>query len=107
MKFPSSHYDRVAYAPGPDRINPPIEKRTYILGVIDSHGAVHSVIIGSPGQVHEDFWPIPAPKRWRYAIWRKQLCVLGDAAGNPRFDLTVEERDAVQQHLARKGYELT
>lgn len=48
-------------------VNPPVAERTYILGIIDGNDAVHSVIIGVPGQIHEDFG------RWRPA----------DAGGTP------------------------
>ena len=87
-------------------VNPPVEERTYILGIIDGKHAVHSVIIGSPGQIHEDFWPVAGTRRWRYAIWAQRLCLLRDAQGKAEYELTDEEREAVRRHLAKKGFNL-
>ncbi len=83
-------------------VNPPKEQRTYVLGIIDSHGAVHSVVPGNPGMIHEDFWPV-AYKKWRYATWRSALCVLGDKTDSAEHKLTEEEADAVMRHLEKKG----
>jgi hypothetical protein len=82
--------------------HPPIGQRTYVLGIIDSHGAVHSVLARHPGQIHEDFWPV-AYRKWRYATWCKQLCVLGDKTESVEHRLTVEEVDAIERHLEKKG----
>ena len=83
-------------------INPPPGQRTYVLGIIDSHGAVHSVVPGHPGMVHEDFWPV-AYRKWRYATWRRSLCVLGDKTESAEHRLTDEEKDAIERHLEKKG----
>ncbi len=45
-----------------------------------------------------------AYKKWRYAAWRHELCVLGDKTESAEHKLTVEEADAVDRHLEKKGW---
>lgn len=91
----------------PNGTNPPVGQRSYVLGIIDGNDAVHSVIVTSPGQVHEDFWPLAGTRRWRYAIWAERLALLYDAQGKAEYRLNDEEVEWVRAHLRRKGFRLS
>lgn len=81
----------------------------FVLGIVDSNGAVHSekITYSNAATIHRDLFA-SAFKRWRYkpghgfvvpeASWLDMGVTLDE------YKLTDEEREHVLEHLRRKGW---
>ena len=73
-------------------------KNTFIIGIIDSHGAVHSKLINiSSGENHESVYPSQIFKRWSWWDNHKGIEV---SVLSSKFD--EEDFDKIERHLKRK-----
>ena len=72
-------------------------KKGFIVGVIDSYGAVHSKFVDIKEiYSHEVLFPMQTFKRWR---WSFSDCFDSSILSNP-FD--IEDWDKIERHLTKK-----
>jgi len=92
---------------GPGKLKMPVpvehDDVCWVLGVIDSHGAVHSktMLFGDKGlsDTHATHWPNTL-KRWRWAPGEGFF----DVVGKEPDEFDMEEMDFIVRHLEAMGF---
>lgn len=76
----------------------------WVIGIVDAYGAVHSRNVLFKAKEHNtchgDIWPGNL-KRWRWSMMDGLSWGIG---GRIPDDFSVQEKDAIERHLAKRGF---